>query len=208
MADSFIQMPADGTGKKVRTQTRVVGTDTVHESYVINTDETTGNTARVLNAIPAATDYGLLVRRIDPARTPKTFLASGVAGTTTDALLTLTPVTNFVNGTNATTHAVASGKTLRLMGLTISQYTTAATANWTRVFVRCNPSGVVANTSPVVVAGQIPGTAAAANTGATAHLDFPDGIDIPFGSGAQIGISAISLATTSVITVSLVGYEY
>jgi hypothetical protein len=31
MADGYVQLPADSTGKKLRTRTRVVGPDTVHE---------------------------------------------------------------------------------------------------------------------------------------------------------------------------------
>lgn len=34
MADSYLQLPADGAGKKLRTRTRVQGPDTVHEQAV------------------------------------------------------------------------------------------------------------------------------------------------------------------------------
>lgn len=35
MVDSFVQVPPDSAGKKLRTGTRVVGSETVHEEYVI-----------------------------------------------------------------------------------------------------------------------------------------------------------------------------
>jgi hypothetical protein len=49
MADDKIIMPDDAanTGKKVRTQTRTVGANTVHEHYVILQDETSDNQASI-----------------------------------------------------------------------------------------------------------------------------------------------------------------
>lgn len=35
MAESYIQIPSDGTGKKVRTRQRVIGGNTVEEQYVV-----------------------------------------------------------------------------------------------------------------------------------------------------------------------------
>jgi hypothetical protein len=72
MADSFITTPDDAalTGKKVRTQTRVVGADTVHEHYFILQDETNNFQAVVRDDAPNPTDAGLVVRPI-----PSFFLA-------------------------------------------------------------------------------------------------------------------------------------
>ena len=40
MSASYIQIPTDGTGKKVRTNQRTIGSDTVQEHYFIQTDGT------------------------------------------------------------------------------------------------------------------------------------------------------------------------
>src|SRR5215212_3076641 len=58
------------------------GSDLFHDQYSIVTDESTGNTARVLNANPASTDYGLLTRPIPTTRTPRVITTSGATATT------------------------------------------------------------------------------------------------------------------------------
>lgn len=47
MADNYIQVPPNSTGEKVRTQTRVVGVDTVNEHYMIIQDEANDRQASV-----------------------------------------------------------------------------------------------------------------------------------------------------------------
>lgn len=210
MADDYIQLPADGAGKKQRTQSRTVGANTVHETYAINTDATTGNSARVLNAAPAATDYGLVVRRVDPARTQRTFHGLGFTPAASETLVTLTPVTAFASGSTGTSFAVTSGKTYRLQALFISHRLTSATAQFLRISVRVNTSGAVATTSPIVATAMIPSYLAAAGGGASAWLPLPEGLDIPASAGAnvQIGVTHIATGTAAVCDVTLVGYEY
>lgn len=67
MADSFISVPdidLETPIKKARTNTRVVGAETVHEHYHIITDETNDTQARVLAVDPISTDAGLVVRNL------------------------------------------------------------------------------------------------------------------------------------------------
>lgn len=208
MADTFIQMPADGTGKKVRAQSRVVGADTVHETYVINTDPTTGNSARVLNAPPAATDYGLVTRRIDPARTQRTLHGIAAASAVAETLFTLTPVTQFVAGSTGTSIAVTAAKTFRIQSITAGLRQGAATATYARVSIRVNPSGAVTTTSPVIASILLPTWLAAIGGGASLPVPIPEGLEVPVGAGAQIGATHIALATGNFVDVVIQGYEY
>lgn len=65
MAANYIRLPDDTllTGKKVRTNDRVVGADTVHEHFMILTDITNDTQARVITSAPT-TEAGLVVRNI------------------------------------------------------------------------------------------------------------------------------------------------
>jgi len=66
MADSYIQLPADSTGKKLDTEQLTVGANTVERER----DQIAGGAALevadVRNAIPVNTDYGLVVRPVGP----------------------------------------------------------------------------------------------------------------------------------------------
>lgn len=63
MADSFIQLPPDSTGKLVDTSSLTVGLNTVQRERDNISDPTdAAGLARVENTTPAATDYGLVVR--------------------------------------------------------------------------------------------------------------------------------------------------
>src|SRR5215212_4884348 len=92
------------------------GSDLFHDQYSILTDESTGNTARVLNANPASTDYGLTTRPIPVARTQRTLYAFSFAPTTADsALLTFNSVLGFAAASSGTAFTVTSGKTFRIL---------------------------------------------------------------------------------------------
>lgn len=61
MAESFIQLPADSTGKKVRTFQQTVGANVVeHQGFVLC--DASGNIVDVLAAAPAGTERGIIVR--------------------------------------------------------------------------------------------------------------------------------------------------
>lgn len=64
MAASFVILPDDSlsAGKKIRTNTRVVGSDTVHEHFWIVQDITNDTQARVLTSDPTGSTAGLVVR--------------------------------------------------------------------------------------------------------------------------------------------------
>lgn len=64
-ADQFIQVPADSTGKKISTEELTEGASTTQRQRIQVTGAVLAEVARVLNANPASTDYGLVVRGLD-----------------------------------------------------------------------------------------------------------------------------------------------
>lgn len=77
MADGFIQVAPDSTGKKVDNSELTVGANTVERQRIVNADDTVAAAlARVLNAQPASTDYGLAVRQAGDGLAPTIATAS------------------------------------------------------------------------------------------------------------------------------------
>ena len=65
MANSFVQVPADSTGKKVDAASLDVGVDSVQRQRIILADNTgTSTYATILSSGPAGTEGGLVVRNI------------------------------------------------------------------------------------------------------------------------------------------------
>jgi hypothetical protein len=62
LADSFIQVPPDSTGKLVDAEQLTVGANTVQRQRHEITGASASEVARVVNAQPAGTEYGLVVR--------------------------------------------------------------------------------------------------------------------------------------------------
>lgn len=208
---SFIQVGADGTGKKKRTQTHTVDTQTVHTGYDIVTADTVDAQAPVLNTMPATGDYGLSVRAVAPSRTQMLFQVSDLQGNTTEALQTLTPVVDFTTGTGAATFTVTTGKTFVVSHLGIQNRSNAATAFWALANLRVNTGGTVTATSPIALTSTLPYrsvAAAAANFGSFDEVWYPGGLWIP--SGASWGVSFVSSSGTAVrlrFDIYLTGWE-
>ena len=66
MANAYVQLPDDSanTGKKVRTNSRTVGADSVHEHYNAIIDPTGDITVRVRDVAPTGNEPGLVTRPI------------------------------------------------------------------------------------------------------------------------------------------------
>lgn len=95
MADQFIQVPVDSTGKKVDTSELTVNLQTVERQRIVLADDATAAAlAKVQNADPGATDYGLTVRTV-AGTAAKPMVVSGVMAT----------------GGYTTKHAVAAAST-------------------------------------------------------------------------------------------------
>lgn len=191
--------------------------DLVHSQYVILGDEAHANPAEVLNAIPPASDYGLLTRDVrdeDLSRTFKCYYTpSEINSNTTEALISLTQNSNFVTGAAATAFTVPAGVTFRPQLLVLGGRVATATSppNWAVARLRAVPSGSVAVGSPLVGAvGVRLRSIAAVGFGAVDAFRFLEGTaDIP--AGGQFGISfdtAAGTAARTVWSVCLVGYEF
>lgn len=132
---------------------------------------------------------------------------AGVTAVTTEALLTMVPTRDGVAATTATSHAVTSGKRLRITSMTAGFISTAAAVLSMRFALRMNPSGAVTATSPILRIIPVSQQAAAlAQAGNEMTIDFPDGIE--FSGTHQIGVTQIGSAATGTCWVSLTGFEY
>lgn len=212
MADDYVQLnPDNAAGKKIRTQTRTVGANSVHEQYTITCDETTGQAARVLNAAPASTDYGQVVRPVLPDRVQRSIYVQATAANavTTEALISATPVTNFTTGSAATTFTVTAGKTFHIQSITLALALTSTTSMWGRINLRVNTGGTATATSPIAasltVATQ---STAVAGGGGFGLATYADGLWLP--AGASFGVSHIAgpSVTTAIVNFIIVGYEF
>ena len=215
MADNYVQLRAEGSGKKKRTQTHTVNSQEVHSDYAIVTDEATDVQSRVLNAEPGVSDYGQVVRVAShhlTNRVYKHWQVIGLTGNTTEALQTLTPVTGFTADSTASTFIVTSGKTLCIQNLTVMNRSDAATAFWVRANLRVNTGGTVTASSPIAHSVTLPYrsvAAAAANFGSFDEGWIPGGLWVP--AGASYGISFVSASGTAArlkCDIYMYGYEF
>lgn len=191
--------------------------------YDLPVDETTSNASRILNAIPASTDYGLVIRREELNQGNNLLHYYGQSinpGVSSETAVTLTPVRNFAAGTPATTHTVASGKTMRITNVNGAVWrstgTTSPTANL-QFRIRADVSGTTATTSsPIVFSsmlawGEAVGASTTTNFGTNPfNFDIPEGVELPSGTSFMLTVQDTTAATLSRITneVSMNAFEY
>lgn len=163
------------------------------------------NAVWVYNYNPNA--LNALVRQ--PKDINRTFIGFNIdriAGITAEALSTFTINKGGVV-TTATSYTVTAGKTLRITSVSVTIINTTTTTNiYGRVRIRsANP---VLVTSPVYLNIDIPCISQAALVGIGNNIVVPisDGVEIA--SGQQVGISQIVNSTSSIISVSITGFEY
>jgi hypothetical protein len=140
----------------------------------------------------------------DSGRVIKVFSAS-YTGTTTEALLSLTPITDGVVGTPATSFTVTSGKRFRLQSVMVTTKNAGAAGQGTEINLRTTASGAITTTSPLVGSCAAGTYLAIANVCGTAFMPIPDGLE--FSGTMQFGVTQQGTATAG-NTVVLVGYEY
>lgn len=194
----------------------------LHAGYDMTSDETGGNAARILNADPASSDYGLVIRREELNQGNNLLHYYGQAinpGVTSETAVTLTPVRDFTAGTPATTHSVATGKTMRITNVNgavwRSTTTTSPTANL-QLRIRANTSGTATTSSPIVFSAMLAwGEATTATTvlnmgSIPFNFEIPEGVELPSGTSFMLTIADITGATLSRITneVSMNAFEY
>lgn len=139
---------------------------------------------------------------------PKTqyVLTASAAGSTTEALISFTPVRSLTAAGATTTPSVTAGKTFRIMAISVGVVTTAASAVHTQLILRAVASGTVTTTSPIIWRTRTT-TNASAGSGWTYAVSFgPDGLELS--SGASFGMTQIAAATTVINDISISGYEF
>jgi hypothetical protein len=143
------------------------------------------------------------------AKTRFVLYAVNFTAATTEALITLTPSRDNVDGSTGTSHAVTAAKRLVLLGVCITTRNAGAAVQGVVVKVRVNPSGAATATSPIVAivgAGTSSATANVVASQCTPISQSPPALYEISGTN-QIGISQIGTATAG-NEVSLWGYEY
>ena len=199
----------DGSG--VTQPASQVGTWTVQPGNTANTTPwlatiNQGGSSAAVVAKGTQGSNALAVQEMkDAGRVSFTAVGSVVAGVTTEALMTLTPVRTVTAGTAATTLTVTAGKTLRLTALILSIRNTSTVISGAIVRVRMN-SGAVTVTSQEVFSAAVSTLSATTGVTGSVCIEFADGFEI---SGTtQFGISQLSSATTCTLDVALIGFEY
>lgn len=140
----------------------------------------------------------------DSGRTIKVFSATFTAATT-EALITLTPITNGTAGSTGTSFSVTAGKTFRIQSMFVTTRNAGAAIQGVVCNLRMTASGAVAANSPLVCTVGAGSLSATANNVGQGAADVPDGLEL---SGTmQFGISQIGTATAG-NTITLIGYEY
>jgi len=139
----------------------------------------------------------------DSGRTYVVLTLDSIAGVTTEALATMT-INKAGTITTGTQYTVTSGKTLRIQSVFLSVRASAATLVSARARIRSAATVAVASGS--IANLEASSNVALAGAANTANINAPDGIEIA--SSQQVGISQIASATTALITVTVVGYEY
>lgn len=207
MADADVLVNTLGTGTKIDTRTVGAGTDEHRQVMVVGDPATAANVA----AVTAKGTQGAFAVSVQDLRDSGRVIfgassARATAGVVSEALMTLTPVRDGVNGTGATSLTVTSGKRLRITGILVTVRASAAVASWAAFTLRVNPSAAVTATSPVVAQVEVGTPAQVIGSTASIAFDVPDGIE--FSGTMQFGVSHVAAATTVLETVTLVGFEY
>ena len=161
------------------------------------------------NTVQKATQAPLFVPTqavIDSGRVVKIYTAQAVAGVTTEAMMTLTPYTDFTAGGTGTSFSVTAGKRFRVEQLVATVRATAATAVGGVVNLRISSSGAVTTATAIMGPAGTGQTAAIIGSAITGTINFPDGLEL---SGTmQFGVSQLMSATSASVYVSLIGFEY
>lgn len=163
-----------------------------------------------------ATSKGMYVEVLDgggklygAAKTIFTLRAVNFTSATTEAMVTLTPSRDLVEGAAGTTFTVTAGKRLVLIGVSVSCRNAGAAGQGVVVKVRSNPGGAAIVTSPIIAVSSAGTNLAIANVSGSGFALISPGYPclIELSDPMQIGISQQGTATAG-NDVCLWGYEY
>lgn len=172
-------------------------------SLATNTPDVTDRSGRLLGHVtvdnlPSAT------------HTPVTLYADGLTGITTEALATIN-INKGGTTSSGTSYTVTTGKTFRVMSMTVWCIVPSTVGCAARVRIRS--AGTVSASSPVSAQLGV-GTAATAFNGNSVSATYPEA-SVEIASAQQVGISHIesstiagSASTGAGVGFCIVGYEY
>jgi hypothetical protein len=202
MADGYIQVYPDATGKRIDASELTVNALTVErQRLVIASDAGATNLAGV-TAKGSQGSFALAVQRLsDSGRAYWSFSWDSVAGVTSEALVSGVANLAGTNAGAATSYTVTTGKTLRVTGISVDA--TGTTAGSIKLMFRGAPSGI-SITSPLWYRC-LTGIAATTNFDHKEYL-FPEGIE--FAATTLFAVSQLASVVTVNSTVTVNGYEY
>ena len=122
----------------------------------------------------------------------------------TEAVITLTPSRDFVDGSTGTSFAVTAKSSLKLQQICVTTKNAGAAGQGVIVRVRVNPTGAATVSSPVVLSIGAGTNLAIAGVVNTTCSQFGDGTELA--GTNQIAISQIGTATAG-NDVTITGYE-
>lgn len=207
-----VQLPPNSTGTVVDTVT-VSSKD--REIVVLGDPATAANVAGI-SAKGTQGAFALATQDLrDAGRAPVTYyMAAPVASTATDALLSLTGTKGAATVTATTTPAVVTtGKTLRVQRLWLTAIASATTSATAIIRLRYNTGGVVTATSPVLANLAVAQPGAVVGLANTEDATWPDGLEVPAGTGLGITVQSYVGASASAtgapfVVAGFSGYEY
>ena len=158
------------------------------------------------NAQSLLTDTNGQLRTIGPVRTRVSITYNAVATATGDTMLSLVKAINSSAAAGTVSVGVTSGKTLRIIAITVSAATGSTSADLTVFNFRTAASSPVSTSSTIEWSVALPPTAAVSGDAQAFSASFPDGLEF---TGTQVlGVSANAVATTTTLRVAITGFEY
>jgi hypothetical protein len=143
----------------------------------------------------------------DSGRVAKVYYAANFTAATTEAMVTLTPVSDGTTSGTATSFTVTNGKRFRVQSLSVHVKNAGAAVQSCLCTLRINTAAATTTASPVQLQVGAGTPVATANAGAFGWAVVPDGLEILGNGTVTIGISQVGTATAG-NWVTLVGYEY
>lgn len=141
----------------------------------------------------------------DSGRTRFLLAAKAIAGVTSEAMVTLTPVRGTTAGSTGTTFAVTAGKTLRLIAIVLAVKNTTTTQIGAMIHLRIDSTSVTVSSQIWVSVFVTTPTATALGVNSI-MIPLPDGLEL---SGAeQLGVSQICNSASSALDIEVLGFEY